>query len=64
MEALAARDGRALGRTLKLHLANKLANVKEWLAQQHAVTATPIPVGSRPSRRRNGEAATGVAEKA
>jgi DNA-binding GntR family transcriptional regulator len=31
LQALAARDGAALSKVLKTHLANKLATVKEWL---------------------------------
>jgi DNA-binding GntR family transcriptional regulator len=34
LKALAARNGAALSKTLKTHLANKLATVKEWLQTQ------------------------------
>jgi DNA-binding GntR family transcriptional regulator len=63
MEALAARDGAKLGSLLREHLANKLANVKDWLAQNNAETATPIPV--RAARRRSSsEEGTALATRA
>ncbi|HWA19603.1 MAG TPA: GntR family transcriptional regulator [Devosia sp.] len=56
LEALASRNGPALSKLLRQHLANKLANVKEWLASQHSSTATPIPVASPKRSQRTPEA--------
>ncbi len=52
LAALTARDGAALAKILREHLSNKLTNVKEWLAAQHAQTATPIPVTERTYQKR------------